>query len=447
MRRFRDVFQYHLNTGKHTCESLAVKSGLPVERLRAFLRGDGQPRFEEVGVLADALLIRASDLMPEASNTHNGIVYLNATDSAAGCRDVYRQADGRRVRYYTYRDTAFSRATPHARGVILDLHCTREDDVVQNNGHFQDALTLVLLGNIKGYWVDADGRVLSKILKTGHSYYARGYVPHTYRSFPNQPTGQILSFTFNHHVSGEVQKELAQLGPERAPAQVMSSNGYGNLLAGHLNNGMTGPAELARVTAIDPTRIDAFLHGDDIPTFFELDAIADALRISATELMPIVDDTQAGLLHVTLDESRRTERRLRDQDGSARYLVRDLARTREASTFRAHHMRILAGHADDANCDLYSTEHTLLFALSGSARLTWVHAGQRRHLNMSPYDSVYLEPFVRFALSSVNNAELARFQYPSLTAGSARKELFIKGPSAIDRLVEEQRAWADGQDS
>lgn len=447
MRQFKNIFQYHLNVGKHTSETIAKQSGLAKQRLRKFLEGQAAPDIDELTALAEALSISVSDLMSEESNSINGVVFLSAGDSLATSRDIYRENGGRRIRYYTYRDTAFAKSTPHARGVILDLHCTQEEDVVQNNGHFQDALTVVLQGNIKGYWIDADGHSKELILRSGHSYYARGFVPHTYRSFVDQTAGRILSFTFSQHVSTEVQKELSQLGMSRACDNIRSPNPHGNLIACHLNNSMMSSHDLSVVTGIELPRITAFLESGVTPTFYELDAIAAALCISTGELLPAVQDSDAGLMHMTLAESSQTTRKLRGRNGEVKYEVRDLARTKEASSFRAHHISILAHHTAPDDCDLFSTEHTLLFALAGRFRLLWIHDEQPHELELTPYDSIYIEPFVRFTMSSKSRAELIRFQYPSLTAGDPRKELMNKGVSTIRRLLAEQRAWADKQSS
>ncbi len=446
MRNFSNIFQYHLNTGKHTCRSLAIKSGLSASRLQDFLHGQVLPDIGELSKLADALFIRPSDLMHAPSNSDKGIVFLSAADSAATCRDIYRRANNQRIRYYTYRDTAFSKTTPHARGVILDIRCTKEDDVVQNSGHFQDALTLVLKGAIKGYWSDGSDKSLSRVLEQGHSYYARGYIPHTYRSLAGHENGQILSFTFNQYISGDVQKELAQLGTKRARENILSNNPYGNLLACHLNNSMKTPNELAIVTGINESKIHDFLDSNVAPSSFEIDAIADALQVSVDELIPTVSDSDAGLRHMTFAESKATTRRLRGSNGSIRYEVRDLARTKEASIFRAHHIKVLSKRAAISDCDLFSTEHTLLFGVSGSAQFSWLHNEQFYQLIFNAYDSIYIEPFVRFTLSTDTAAQVVRFQYPSLMAGGARKEMMNKGVSSIERLVSEQHAWADNQD-
>nr|VFK12296.1 MAG: hypothetical protein BECKLPF1236B_GA0070989_103313 [Candidatus Kentron sp. LPFa] len=446
MQTFRDIFQYHLNTGKHTCETLAGKCGISVARLDAFLASTASPGVEELTLLADALAINPADLMPDETNTEKGIRYMSARESKATIREIYRKKGNREIHYYSYRDTAFSKSTPHAKGVILDIRCTAEDDVVQNNGHFQDALTLVLKGRIKGYWVDGSGRSFSRVLETGHSYFARGYVPHTYRSFSDQDIGQILSFTFTQHISGEVQKDLSRLGNDRAKENISSTNPYSNLLSCHMNNSMLKIPELAEATGIERTRIAAFIELNVIPAFYELDAIANALNISTGELIPVISDSDNGLIHLTQAESLKKLRRLRDAQRNVRYEVRDLANTKEASNFRAHHITVSSDVISD-NYDIFSTEHTLIFALKNQARLTWLFDGQSHSIELQEYDSVYIEPFIRFTLTSSNRGEVVRFQYPSLSAGDARKEMFIKGTPAIERLVSEQRPWADRQTS
>nr|VFK56543.1 MAG: Cro/C1-type HTH DNA-binding domain/Helix-turn-helix [Candidatus Kentron sp. TUN]VFK62884.1 MAG: Cro/C1-type HTH DNA-binding domain/Helix-turn-helix [Candidatus Kentron sp. TUN] len=445
MRIFRDIFQYYLNTGKHTCGTLAEKSGISVARLNAFLTSSASPELEELSLLADALAINPADLMPDEINTENGIRYMNAQESKATIREIYRKKGNRSIHYYSYRDTAFSKSTPHARGVILDIRCTAEDDVVQNNGHFQDALTLVLKGKIKGYWVDGDGRSFSRVLETGHSYFARGYVPHTYRSFSDQDIGQILSFTFTQHIPGGVQKELSRLGNDRAIENIASKNPYGNLLTCHINNSMLTIPELANATGIEQTRIKAFIESSVTPAFYELDAIANALDISTGELIPVITDSENGLIHLTQAESLKKLRRLHDAQRMVRYEVRDLANTKEASNFRAHHITVLGDTASPNTYEIFSTEHTLLFVLKNQVRLMWLFNGQSYSTELQEYDSVYIEPFIRFTLTSSDRGEVVRFQYPSLSAGDARKEMSTKGISAICRLVSEQHPWADKQ--
>lgn len=437
---------YQLNTSKHTLETLAHFSGITEERLTLFIEDKSLPQEKEQSAIAKVLKFEGKGTADDVSDLDKGIKILKAEQSSASGRTIYRGNDENRIPYYFYRDLVVTSVTEHCRGELLDILCTEESKVVQNRGHLQDALTIITKGPIKGYWTDKTGRNISKKMELGHSYFARGFLPHTYRSMDENNIGQIISFTFTQNLVDKVKEQLTRLG-ERSKLNIPIESNHGSLLKIHLNNSMLSVKELAERSGIQFGLLNQYLSGERIPELEVLNVIAETLNINLEDLMPILPDSEYGAVHLTSEESVKTRRFIRNSMGETIYEVYDLARSREASHLRGHRIVCHKCTKGSKQAWLFSTEHTVFFVLSGKIELTWEYNSILYSKQLEEYDSFYVEPFLRLKVLDVddNKSQILRFQYPSNVAGSPRKELFLKGVDNIERIVSDRDEWSPNQ--
>ena len=446
-KEFGSLLMNRRNAAKYSHERLAELSELDLERVKKLEAGDSEPTLSELENLAEAMIISPKDLMLRTKDTTNGIKIVTAEESKESRRLINRQAEGRESKlYYSYQDTAFTTAAPHVRGVILDIMCQDEKDVVQNNGHFQDAITIITKGPIFGYWPNQKGEQVRRLLEEGHSYFARGFAPHTYRSPDNGEVGQILSFTFAQHLQGDAQDELMLLGEDRAEQYVMSNSPWGNLLVAYRNNSLLTSGQLSKLSGVLEAKILAIENGEAEPLHEEVLRFAQAMHISPSELMPTVSDAPYGTMHCTPEDSLKTKRNIEH------YEVCDLAKSTEMSALRAHRMKTGRGFLEGTSCKLQSSQHTMIFMYKGRGVLHWEYDGKQHKQTLNNYDSVYIEPFIKHDVNAISvfaseneHPDFFRIQYPTHLSGDASKELYHEGKSGARRIAKEAGEWAKGQ--
>jgi len=443
---FGKILINHQNAMKFTDDKLSEKSNIKVADIQELKNGNIKPTIQQIDRLANALGIRIKDLLPTESDTRNGIKITTSKDSENTRRLVNRQAVGRDSKlYYSYQDTALTINAPYVRGVILDIFCLNDEDIVQNEGHFQDSITFVTKGPIQGVWVDDNGKVVTKKLETGHSYFARGYAPHTYRSYSQDCIGQILSFTFCNALAADTQSDLMMLGEERSAEHIKINSPYGNLIYWHINNSLHDIDSISEITGIDKKTFIDIENGKITPSFSQLEIIADALCISVSEIMPTITDTNYGTKHWTPKQSQSTKREVKNENEDVIYEVCDLAKTTELSNLRTHRIKVIQKDVENAKCDLSSNKHTMLFVYKGSGLLKWICNDEVYTTPIEEYDSIYIEPLVKYSIINTDEIDILHYLYPTNVTGDAMKELFYKGKNGAKRIANESMIWCAKQ--
>lgn len=443
--RFGGLLLQHRNKAKFTLPQLAAAADIDEERLAALEAGQTVPDLSTLERLAAALRVNLRDLLPIERDTERGIVYCSRKAFEDSCRLLQRGGKD----YYTYRDIAGTRLMPHTQGVVLDALCSDEADVVQNKGHFQHGLTYILRGPLKGYW-DKRGQRVSRVLETGDSYFARGYLPHTYRSLPPAPVARFLSFTFAGRLAGDAGLELASLGEHRLPAMIAPGAAedkgvaYGVLLRRRRLDAAYGIADLASLSGLPEETVAALEAGRRPPTWEEVERLAAALCVNLRDLLPVLSDTDAGMRVLTMAEAQRTER-LVGPPGRPFYRIRDMARTTEMPDMRGTVMRPLRPEGEgEEGADLYPSLHTHYFVTSGHCVFAWSFEGERHRLELGPEESVYIEPYLPRAFYRHPRgapAEVLSFAYAGPLAGEGLQELDLFALEGGKRIVRETLQW------
>lgn len=443
--RFGGLLLQHRNKAKFTLPQLAAAANIAEERLAALEAGQAVPELTTLERLAAVLRVNLRDLLPIERDTDRGIVYCSSKAFEASCRILERGGKN----YYTYRDIAGTTLMPHTQGVVLETLCTEEADVVQNRGHFQHGLTYILRGPIKGYW-DKRGQRVSRVLETGDSYFARGYLPHTYRSLPPAPIARFLSFTFAGHLAGDAGLELASLGEDRLPALITPAAAedtgiaYGALLRRRRLDAAYGVTDLASLSGLPEETVAALEAGRRPPTWEEVERLAAALCVNLRDLLPVLSDTDAGMRVLTMAEAHRTER-LFGPPGRPFYRIRDMARTTEMPDMRGTVIRPLRPEGEgEEGADLCPSLHTHYFVAAGQCVFTWAYRGERHRLELGPEDSLYIEPYLPRAFyrqPREEAAEILSFSYAGSLAGEALQALNLFGLEGAKRIVRETLQW------
>ena len=443
---FGKILMNHQNAMKFTDSKLSDASDLSLQTINDLKEGKVHPTIQQIESLANALRISIKDLLYPEIDTQNGIKITTSEESKKTRRLVNRQAEGRESKlYYSYQDTAFTINAPYVRGVILDIYCLDDKDVVQNEGHFQDSITFITKGPIKGIWVDDDGKAVSMKLETGHSYFARGFAPHTYRSYSEGCIGQILSFTFCNALAGDTQNDFIRFGEERSTEYLKVNNPYGNLIYWHINNSLHDINSISEVTGIDKQDINEIQSGNLVPSQSQLQSIADALCISVSEIMPTITDTNYGTKHWTPEDAEKTKREIKNSDGNVIFEICDLAKTTEISGLRVHRIHVVQENTENAECNLHSNQHTMLFVYKGSGILKWKYDDKIYTKTIYEYDSVYIEPFIKYTIINVDEIDVLHYLYPTNVTSDALKELYYKGKYGAKRIANESVVWCEKQ--
>ncbi len=443
--RFGGLLLQHRNKAKFTLLQLASAADIAEERLAALEAGREVPDLITLERLAAALRVNLRDLLPIDKDTEHGIVYCSSTAFEQSCRILQRGGKD----YYTYRDIAGTTLMPHTQGVVLDALCTDEADVVQNKGHFQHGLTYILRGPIKGYW-DKRGQRVSRVLETGDSYFARGFLPHTYRSLSRESIARFLSFTFAGRLAGDAGLELASLGEDRLPALITPAAAedkgiaYGALLRRRRLDAAYAIRDLASLSGLPEETVTALEKGDRPPTWEEVEQLAAALCVNPRDLMPVLSDTDAGMRILTMAEAKHTERLLGPSDRPF-YRIRDMARSTEMPDMRGLVIDPLRPEAGaDEEGDLCPSLHTHYFVAAGHCVFTWAHAGERHRIHLGPEDSLYIEPHLPRAFyrqPREEPAEVLSFSYAGSLAGEALQELNLFSLEGARRIAHETLQW------
>jgi HTH-type transcriptional repressor of puuD len=142
---------------------------------------------------------------------------------------------------------------------------------------------------------------------------------------------------------------------------------------------------LASAAGVSQPFLSKLESGQLLPSLSTLYALADALEVSPSELLPPVSDSAASVVHLSASDSARTPR--------ARVLASGPGRLTEAYLFTAD-----AGDSDDV--DFQHGGEELIFVIEGTVVLA--QGGTERHIGAG--QSVSLDPTVPHRWSALEDA-------------------------------------------
>ncbi|MFI0481138.1 XRE family transcriptional regulator [Actinomadura sp. 9N215] len=382
--------------------------------------------------------VNESDLLPWRDDCPDGILVRTAAEAAATSRVLRRGGTD----YYEYRDTAMSRLAGFRPEWIRMLAVVDDDDpahpaVRWNRGHLLYQFTY-FVGPVNYYHREPDGdRILR--MSTGDSVWGLPYAPHTFTSRNSAEDAYILALTYGGELLGDVQRELAALGPASAGCfpRSTAAGAFAALLRDFLDAAALPPGELSARTGFPAERLAEFLEGLADPDPAETEALARALRVPPRELMPVVTDGPGMIRHCPARAAREW---LHPSADRAAYRIRELAGSSLHPHTRALEIIPVPGAAPH---DLRTYQHQYLYNVGGSpAEVHWRHGDRSGTARLAHGDSAYLKPFTGFALT----AESAGCRVLSLRIGGrvTTESRFALGgmyPDSLPRYLRETGSW------
>lgn len=436
------------NDLKRTPAMLAAELGVSPEWLRSALAGECG--FEDLYRLIDRMSevypIDGADLRVLRDDCTHGVRIMRASESAASSRVAERpDAAGGRTSYYEYRDTALSRLSPFRPEWIRPLRFAgeaRPDDanVAFNKGHLLHQYTLYV-GAINFYH-EIDGRRYARELDTGDSSYNTPWWPHTFTTRDPAREAYILAITFGGHTR-RAQKELYVLGDRarRYRLQYRSTRrGMIQLLEHHLANEMLTREEFA-------LRCEALGACVDVDRLFDEmqevshDELAKAARVLDVEVGDLMLPAYTGREEVVVRRRAPADAHYFPDRATARYRVWPMVRLSRMPGMRGFTLDVLSGDLDLERA-LCSGLHAWVYNYGASpVALAWSDGETTSNTVLEPNDSMYVQPFVRYAYANVGGGAgaLCEVRVPGAVDLATQRDLSYL--SAVDRVFYEDRVW------
>lgn len=460
------LFQAIINGIKRRPEDVATELGISLEHITAIL--DAKPMIDFDGCLEAALTdeviakavkhwpVNERDFYPLHDDAPDGVKIMRAADSEKSSRIMYRAGKP----YYDYRDTATTRVTLFRPEWILELHtlpmgAAADDPTAQwNNGHFEHQFTYYI-GPVT-LWVKQGDKPEVFEMNTGDSTYFTPFVPHTFATrvgdprYPTDQKGLILALTFGDKLSGDVQQELAAVGPGLARQFAMDfssmSRAFASLLAFYMDAGSVTPRELSdRLLRIKKSRryridgIHTYLSGTSLPSYSEVEDIAHMLGITPRELLP------EAIAPKVIVQPYGTARQWNYPTENPSYQMVELARTPAMPHMKALEVQLIKRHFPAQT--ILTGLHQYVYNIGDKpVNLNVVHPGLPPRdypwmvYQLQPNDSAYLKPNIEHCFEG-EGGKLLVLRIGGRIAGEPMRQLSLVADP--NRAIAETMPWFD----
>ncbi len=422
-----------LNDLKRDVPTAARELGIREEELTAYIENKEEIPHILVQKAAQMWPVNVRDLYCIEDDAPQGIVIMTQEQSRQSARVLKRGG----IDYYEYRDTAMSKTGLFKPEWIKELVTVDDNNpyskkIFWNNGHFLHQFTY-FIGPVNFYY-DVNGRRHCTEMNTGDTMYITPYVPHTFATRQNKENkqGLILAVTYGGKISGDTQQELATMAhgindlvlDYTAPQKAVSA-----LLRMHRENLSLPLKELAGRVGIAYETLRAYERGENEPDEFERYALAEALRISPRDLMPVedYDDDVVVLRHA---DARRWE--------DKGYAFVELA-----SSPKMPHSKGLEVTIERENGDyLKTTLQQYIYNIGEKpVTVTWDYRGDHQQI-LNQDDSLYVKPCINHSFAG-ERGKLLVFRIGGRLCGDALHELSLLDKRGLDRIVGECMPWYD----
>lgn len=446
------TFREILNDLKRDEAAAARELETDVSEIHAIVAGERTIPPELVETACRVWPVNRRDFFPLDDDNPEGLLVMRAEDSARSRRILARGGGA----YYEYRDTAMSRVAMIRPEWIKILRTVEDDDpanpaVRWNNGHFLYQLTY-FIGEVN-YYYEWQGRRLCAPMVTGDSVFGVPFAPHSFASRNPRALGLILALTYGCRLVGDAQHELGVLGTETSCRHVLPVEdpveAQAALLRLHAANAGHTAASLAAAAALPRDRVAALLAGGEPLAGDLLERLARALRVSPRELLPLLPDTENGVVIVKAKDA--PSWRVPDE-GRPAYRVTQLAGSTLTPFSKALDLEVLAAGEEDGAHRLESGLHEYGYNHGEEpVEVLWEGAGRQRHTTLAPGDSFCAKPFVphgfrRSPSGGAGPARLLLLRVGGRTVGDATLEMSVIGRRALHRVVAESMRWYDPEE-
>ena len=441
------------NDLKRTIDSISKEICVDISKFENVI--DGYASFEEAVELATQFSqnypVSLGDLIIDLPDHADGVLIMRAEESKKSAR-VFKRKDSlqKYTDYYEYRDTATSNISPFKPEWIKELRYVdnsdpENPDVAYNNGHFLHQMT-AFIGPVNFYW-EIDGKKYSSEMNTGDSNYITPFWKHSFATRSKNEDAIIIAVTFAGNAA-RARKEMYHL----------NKNAISNYFLDNRNNINAKALLLKQILddrCINSKRFDQIckknsidLNSDSITDGDKIDDISLVKVCEALDISPAIFDLPNHTLEneVVIKKKDSNESYiLNDNTAKPDYKVSTLAHNKRMPQMFGFEFEIL-GNELNSNTQLKSSLHSYIYNFGDNpVNFSWVKENDNKD-NLSdkimPGDSIYVEPFVKHAFSSIdgNVGKLFIFRVSGAVSLEVQKE--ISSFAATDRLIESSQ-WFD----
>ena len=416
-----------------------IRGVAPEKEVLAFIR-----RLEEVYPIDSAQLFLVRD------DTNDGIIFVDSEASKRTAR-VYNRLNraGSRTPYYEYRDTAMSKLAPFRPEWISQIRVVSDSDpynpdVVLNNGHFMHQITL-FVGPVNFYYEDLEGKVHCREMNTGDCNYITPFIKHSFTNRSSSEFAYIIACTLGGECARS-QRELYALGPDAVDKYTLdcyTPASSTELIKQYMNNDFHTVQSFNSLLRSNGFKIDM---GDVFDTnrrlsLDEYSQIAETLGVDVGDIM--MRQYQPGEECIVEYMQDKTPHPFPDAKNPA-YLICSLVRTPKLPLLRSSIITVL-NEAASKPCYMERSLHTYLINFGNvKIKLKWQYNDTTFERILEPDASVYLKPFVRFALENESGEQEGKVLVVGASSSvntQAQKELSSLG--SPERVINELDLWYD----
>ena len=428
-----------LNDLKRRPKDAAKELGISEEEVIAIISGKKSVSSDIVNRAVKIWPINARDFYIIHDDCPLGIKIMSADESAKSGRIMERAGKP----YYEYRDTVMSTVAPFRPEWIMELCSVANNDpenpIIQwNNGHFMHQFTY-FIGEVNFYYKTTSGEKKTAVMKTGDSMYITPFVPHTFATRKGEKqNGLILALTYGGKLTGDTQQELSalsvDLGSEFALDFSTKEKASASILRYHLEIANISLEELSKRTGISKDILQNF-EREKIPSYQDLEKIANALNVNIRDLLPN-DKIEQKVIVQHHDEGRRWFY----PEKTKEYEFLELASTTALPYSKAFEVQV--NNSTNQDLDLQVGLHQYLYNVGNSiVILNWEFLGKNYQEKINPDYSAYIKPFVKHNFRS--KGKLLILRIGGKIAGDSQRELSIVGKQNAKRAIAETTQWFD----
>jgi len=429
-----------LNDIKRRPEDAAIELQVSLKEINEIIEGRKPLSTEIVNKAIQIWPVNARDFYIIQDDCPFGVKIMRSENSKKPSRIMKRA--GRP--YYEYRDTVMSTVAPFRPEWILELCFVDDDDpsnpnVQWNNGHFMHQFTY-FIGEVNFYYRDSNGDRKVAVMNTGDSMYITPFTPHSFATRKGaKENGLILALTYGGKLTGDIQQELSglsvELGSNFALDFSSKKTASASLIKFHRDVANFSLEELSKRTSIIIDDLNTFENGLKIPSFSQIEKIAQALTINIRDLLSNdkIEDKVIVSHHGECQKWFYPE-------NTKTYEFYELASTTALPFSKAFEVLVL--NSENNELDLESGLHQYVYNIGDTPiSLNWTFDNIKYNEIINPDDSVYLKPFIKHNLRG--NGKLLILGIGGKIAGDSQRELSIIGKKNAERAISETMQWFD----
>ena len=429
-----------LNDIKRRPEDAAKELEISLEKIQGIIDGKIPLSSEIVNKAIEIWPINARDFYVIEDDCPQGVKIMRLEESEKSSRIMNRSGKP----YYEYRDTAMSNVAPFRPEWILELcyvdnNEPTNSDVQWNNGHFMHQFTY-FIGEVNFYYIDANGDKKVAVMNTGDSMYITPFTPHTFTTRKGaKENGLILALTYGGKLTGDIQQELSglsvELGTNFALDFSSKETASAALIKYHRNIANLSKDELSKRSSITIEELNSFESGLKIPSFLELEKIAESLTVNIRDLLPN-DKIEKKVIIKHYNDGKSWV----FPENTKSYEFHELAMTTALPFSKAFEIMVL--NSSDKELDLESGLHQYVYNVGDvSISMNWEFGGEKFEEIINSNDSLYIKPFIKHNFRG--NGKLLILRIGGKIAGDSQRELSVVGKNNAKRAISETMQWFD----